>query len=128
MTKTPNPIDVNAGARLRHCRMVRGLSQTDLGKAAVPPVTFQQIQKYEKGMNRIATSRLAQFADILRVGPEYFFSGTADNVTGHGEATFIDVFMGLRSGVALAKAFVAIKDRETQKRVVALVEQIVEAQ
>jgi Predicted transcriptional regulators len=72
-TKKPNPDDVHVGSRLRACRILAGLSQQALG--AHVNLSFQQIQKYEKGINRIGASRLQQFATILNVAPSYFFEG-----------------------------------------------------
>ncbi len=72
MTVKPvNPIDRNVGARVRMQRMLRGLSQADVGKAV--GVFFQQVQKYEKGRNRIGASRLQQIANAL--APDFFFDG-----------------------------------------------------
>jgi transcriptional regulator with XRE-family HTH domain len=69
-TKSANPVDRHVGARIRVQRMVCGLSQTDLGKAV--GVTFQQVQKYENGANRVSASRLQQIAKVLRAKPELF--------------------------------------------------------
>ena len=69
--ETGNPIDRHVGARIRMQRMVRGVSQTELGNAV--GVSFQQVQKYEKGSNRVGASRLHQIADALEVTPEFFF-------------------------------------------------------
>ena len=72
MSNSPDPTDIHIGSRVRLRRMMLGLSQTDLGKAA-GGITFQQIQKYEKGRNRIGGSRLKMVADALGVAPSYFF-------------------------------------------------------
>jgi transcriptional regulator with XRE-family HTH domain len=69
--KMPNPIDTYVGARVRTRRLVMGMSQSEVGAAA--NLSFQQIQKYEKGLNRISASRLQQLADLLAVTPAYFF-------------------------------------------------------
>ena len=69
----PDPIDVHAGQKLRLRRVMMSLSQEKLGDAVA--LTFQQIQKYEKGTNRMSVSRLAQFAALLQVEPAYFFDG-----------------------------------------------------
>jgi transcriptional regulator with XRE-family HTH domain len=66
-----HPIDLHIGQRLKELRIVRGLSQAELGERV--SITFQQIQKYEKGSNRVSCSRLYQFARILDVPPAYFF-------------------------------------------------------
>ena len=71
--KTPNPIDTHVGSRVRMRRMMLGMSQEKLGEAF--GLTFQQVQKYEKGMNRMGSSRLQQAADILGVAVPFFFEG-----------------------------------------------------
>lgn len=80
MAKTPNPVDVEIGARLRTFRMQKGMSQTDL--AEVAGITFQQIQKYERGTNRMGGSRLVQLAKALGVEPSVLLGqgeGDAEN-------------------------------------------------
>ena len=75
--KAPNPIDRHVGSRVRMRRMMLNMSQEKLGDAL--DLTFQQVQKYEKGTNRIGASRLWQFCRVLDVAPSYFFeaiSGT----------------------------------------------------
>src|SRR5580692_6117748 len=71
--KTPNPTDKHVGARIRMRRLMLGMSQTTLAQGL--DLTFQQIQKYEKGVNRVGASRLQQIAHILRVPVEFFFEG-----------------------------------------------------
>jgi transcriptional regulator with XRE-family HTH domain len=72
-TKILHPTDKNVGSRVRSRRMVLGMSQSDLGGAL--GVTFQQIQKYEKGTNRIGAGRLHRLAEVLKVDPAFFFEG-----------------------------------------------------
>lgn len=72
MTKTPNPIDIHVGARVRLRRMMLDISQEKLGEFA--GITFQQIQRYEKGTNRISASRLVEFAVALSVPVAWFFA------------------------------------------------------
>jgi len=71
MAAKPDPVDVHVGRRLRLQRTLRGLSQQKLGEAV--GLTFQQVQKYERGANRIGASRLHQFAKVLAVPISYFF-------------------------------------------------------
>ena len=71
--KTPNPTDKHVGTRIRMRRLMLGMSQTALADGL--DLTFQQIQKYEKGVNRVGASRLQQIAHILRVPVEFFFEG-----------------------------------------------------
>ncbi|BCH56016.1 putative HTH-type transcriptional regulator R00410 [Agrobacterium vitis] len=84
-TKSPKPDDILIGARIRGARHNAGISQTTLGDAL--GITFQQIQKYEKGTNRVGGSRMAEIAKILGKPVAYFFEG----VTGEGTATVADV-------------------------------------
>jgi len=79
MAETPHPVDVHVGQRIRARRILLGLSQEKLGHAV--GLTFQQIQKYEKGANRVSASRLFQFAQTLCVPVSYFFDGFDDEGT-----------------------------------------------
>lgn len=74
--KKPHQVDVHVGKRLRLRRNMLGMSQDDLGKQV--DITFQQIQKYERGTNRISASRIWEFARILGVPEDYFFEGLED--------------------------------------------------
>jgi transcriptional regulator with XRE-family HTH domain len=71
MARIPNPYDAHVGSRLRAARTLAGFSQERLGVSV--QLSFQQVQKYEKGLNRISASRLQQFAQLLNVPPSYFF-------------------------------------------------------
>jgi transcriptional regulator with XRE-family HTH domain len=120
-----NAIDHHVGARIRMQRMVRGLSQNDLGKAV--GITFQQIQKYEKRMNRVGASRLQQIANVLEVTPDFFFDAASANAVGASvpmETTIIEKFISSRDGIALSKAFVSVTDAKTRRCIVSLVQQI----
>lgn len=75
-TKSPNPIDVHVGQRIRQRRMMLKMSQGKLGDCL--GITFQQIQKYEKGTNRIGASRLAEIAEALKAPVSLFFEGAPD--------------------------------------------------
>jgi transcriptional regulator with XRE-family HTH domain len=72
-TKKPRAVDVYVGSRIRLRRNLLGISQTELGNRI--GVTFQQVQKYEKGVNRIGTSRLLRICDVLQTAPEWLFEG-----------------------------------------------------
>ena len=74
--KTVGPTDRHVGARIRMQRMVCGMSQTDLDESV--GVTFQQVQKYENGTNRVSASRLQQIANVLKVAPDFLFQGRVD--------------------------------------------------
>ena len=125
--KIANPVDQHVGARIRMQRMVRGLSQTELGKAV--GVTFQQVQKYEKGVNRVSASRLQQIANVLKVRPDFFFAETSAKAVGNAgskEIANIEGFISSRDGIALSKAFINIGDPKIRRSIVALVQQIAE--
>jgi transcriptional regulator with XRE-family HTH domain len=127
--KIANPIDRHVGARIRMQRMVRRLSQTELGNEV--GVTFQQVQKYENGVNRVSARRLQQFANVLKVRPDFFFeeaSAKAVGNSGSRETAVIDSFISSRDSIALSKAFINIRDTKIRRSIVALVEQIAELQ
>jgi transcriptional regulator with XRE-family HTH domain len=129
--KAPNPTDKHVGARVRMRRMMLGMSQEKLGDAL--GLTFQQVQKYEKGANRIGASRLQQIAQILQVPVSFFFEG-APSALGHtpsgmSEApspAYVSDFLATSDGLALTKAFMRIKNAKLRRRIVDLVEQIAE--
>jgi transcriptional regulator with XRE-family HTH domain len=105
------------------------LALASLGKAL--GVTFQQVQKYEKGVNRVSASRLQQIAKVLKVKPDFFFEealGKDVGNSGSREMAIIDGFISSRDGIALSKAFVNIRDTKIRHSIVALVEQIAELQ
>jgi len=125
--KIPNPIDRHVGSRVRMRRVLVGMSQEKLGEALA--LTFQQVQKYEKGTNRIGASRLQQISRILGVPVEYFFEGAPqanDRVASNGfgevsDTTYVADFLATNEGVQLNKAFVRIKDPKLRRKVVELV-------
>ena len=126
--KAPNPIDKHVGSRVRMRRMMLSMSQEKLGNAL--GLTFQQVQKYEKGTNRIGASRLQQISHILQVPVSFFFEG-APNLSGRpegmGEApspAYVSDFLATSDGLNLTKAFMRIKDSKLRRRIVDLVEQI----
>ncbi len=128
MIKTPNPIDRHVGARVRMRRLMVGLSQSKLAGAL--DVTFQQVQKYEKGANRIGASRLQQLARVLDVPPSFFFEGAPASASSGpgfnedpGNAYVVD-FLSTAEGLQLNRAFTAIKDPKLRKTVLDLVERI----
>jgi transcriptional regulator with XRE-family HTH domain len=125
--KVPNPIDKHVGARVRMRRMMLSMSQEKLGDAL--SLTFQQVQKYEKGTNRIGASRLQQIANTLQVPVSFFFEG-APNMPGHsgmGETpspAYVSDFLATTDGLSLTKSFMKIKSNKMRRRIVELVEQI----
>ncbi|MGC1355802.1 MAG: helix-turn-helix transcriptional regulator [Xanthobacteraceae bacterium] len=123
--KSVNPTDQHVGARIRMQRMVHGFSQTELGEAV--GVSFQQIQKYEKGTNRVSSSRLQQIAIALEVAPDFFFAETQAKKAGNSgssETILIDEFISSRDGIALSRAFGMISNVKIRRSIVLLVEQI----
>jgi transcriptional regulator with XRE-family HTH domain len=131
MTKRgPNPIDRHVGSRLRLRRMLMDMSQGALGSAI--GVTFQQVQKYEKGSNRIGASRLQQISRILGVPVGFFFEGAplsmevAETGDQAPSPSYMTDFLATSDGVALTKAFMEIKDSRLRRRIIDLVENIAE--
>jgi len=129
--KVPNPIDKHVGSRVRMRRMMLGMSQEKLGDAL--DLTFQQVQKYEKGTNRIGASRLQHISQILQVPVSFFFEG-APHMPGHsgmGEAVspaYVSDFLATSDGLSLTKSFIKIKSSKLRRRIVELVEQMAESQ
>ena len=123
--KAPNPIDRHVGSRVRMRRVLIGMSQEKLGDAL--SLTFQQVQKYEKGTNRIGASRLQQIAAVLTVPVSFFFEGAPGNdplpieMSEQKSSAFVVDFLSTSEGLQLNKAFVRIKDPRVRRRVVDLV-------
>ncbi len=123
-TKTPNAIDVHVGSRIRLQRTLKGMSQTTLAEGL--GVTFQQVQKYEKGTNRVGSSRLQAIANILAVPVAWFFEdGPVSPPTSQGPESGagreITEFLSSLEGLSLNRAFVAIQDDKIRRKVVDLV-------
>ena len=126
--KTPDPTDKHVGNRVRMRRLMLGMSQGALGTPL--GVTFQQVQKYEKGANRIGASRLQQTAHILQVPVTFFFEGgpaANGKPTGQQSApspAYVSTFVASTDGLALIKAFTALRDAKLRRSVVDLVKEI----
>ena len=128
--KAPNPIDKHVGSRVRMRRMMLAMSQEKLGDAL--GLTFQQVQKYEKGTNRIGASRLQQISQILQVPVSFFFDGApiiagmprAEGMSEAPSPAYVSDFLATSDGLALTKAFMRIDDSKLRRRIVDLVEQI----
>ncbi len=128
--KAPNPIDKHVGSRVRMRRMMLSMSQEKLGGAL--GLTFQQVQKYEKGTNRIGASRLQQISHILQVPVAFFFEGApsfhphneGDGMAEAPSPTYVSDFLATSDGLALTKAFMEIKEPKLRRRIVDLVEEI----
>lgn len=123
--KNPNPIDVHVGSRIRLRRNMLGLSQERLGESL--GITFQQIQKYEKGTNRVGASRLQAIASILNTPVSYFFEGAPEDAEdGAGKAAddtapHVADFLSSSEGIQLNRAFVKIADPKVRRKVLELV-------
>jgi transcriptional regulator with XRE-family HTH domain len=127
--KVSDPTDKHVGARVRMRRMMLSMSQEKLGDAL--GLTFQQVQKYEKGTNRIGASRLQHISSILQVPVSFFFEGgpRAGHSNGMGEAPspgYVSDFLATSDGLTLTKAFMRIKSSKLRRRIVDLVEHIAE--
>lgn len=132
--KAPSPVDRHVGARVRMRRITVGMSQEKLGEAL--GVTFQQIQKYEKGSNRISASRMQNIAQVLGVPVAYFFDGaprdesiaTASGFAETRQSDYAADIFSTPEGIALARAFASIEDPKVRRRVVDLVTTLVDSQ
>lgn len=127
--KGPDPIDKHVGSRVRMRRLMVGMSQEKLGDGL--GLTFQQVQKYEKGTNRVSASKLQQIASLLQIPVSFFFEGAprAPNAPINGahdapSPAYVTEFLSSTDGLALTKAFMRIKSKKLRQRVVELVEQM----
>ena len=108
-----HPVDVHVGRKLKQIRTLRRLSQTDVARKL--NLSFQQIQKYEIGSNRVAASRLFELSQILGVAPSYFFEGLHDNAD---SAPVSD------PGMEIVTALAQIKDDAVKSRIVTFIEDV----
>ncbi len=128
--KQANPIDVQVGSRVRIRRMLIGMSQERLGDLL--GLTFQQVQKYEKGVNRIGAGRLFEVARILNVPVDFFYEGVSAQLAGQPGmsepegAPPVMEFVSSGEGLQLSLAFMKIKDAKVRKRVLDLVKSLAE--
>jgi len=117
--KTPDPCDIEVGRRVRTFRRQKGLSQGQLGDAL--GLTFQQVQKYEKGTNRIGAGRIQRIAEILEVPvTDFFAQQKRGGMTPKGVFELLDTSASLR----LIRAYLRIRSPEVQRAVIHLVEKI----
>jgi transcriptional regulator with XRE-family HTH domain len=128
--KQANPIDAQVGNRLRLRRMMIGMSQERLGELL--GLTFQQVQKYEKGVNRIGAGRLFEIARILGVPINYFYESVTDQLAGgtrgfaENDSPPVLEFISSGEGLQLSLAYLRIKDPKVRKRVLDLVKSLAE--
>ena len=124
--KQANPIDAQVGNRVRLRRMLIGMSQERLGELL--GLTFQQVQKYEKGVNRIGAGRLFEMSRILGVNIDYFYEGVNNQLAGgfadNPSSPPVMEFVSSGEGLQLSLAFMKIKDPKLRKRVLDLVKQL----
>jgi transcriptional regulator with XRE-family HTH domain len=123
--KPPNPVDRHVGSRVRMRRIMLGMSQERLGEGL--GLTFQQIQKYEKGTNRIGASRIQQISEILQVPVSFLFEGSPGSSAVFNEApspTYIADFLATAEGLALVRAFTNIPNIKLRRAIVEMVELI----
>lgn len=130
-TRRANPVDVHVGSRVRLRRMLLGMSQEKLGEHL--GLTFQQVQKYEKGVNRIGASRLFDLAQVLGVPIQFFYEEAPSNQTGDlvpgfaekgDETAYMPDFIGSREGLELNKAFARITDQKVRRSIIELVKSL----
>jgi transcriptional regulator with XRE-family HTH domain len=130
--KTPNPTDKHVGARIRMRRLMLGMSQTGLAQGL--GLTFQQIQKYEKGINRVGASRLQQIAHILKVPVEFFFEGAPGvpgaktEAAGTPSLAHVSEFLATPDGLTLVGSFVKVKSPKLRRSIVELVSYLAQSQ
>lgn len=124
--KKPNPIDIHVGSRIRLRRNMLGMSQEKLGESL--GITFQQIQKYEKGTNRVGASRLQAIASIMSVPVSFFFEDApgseaheARGLAEDGSTSYVVDFLNSAEGIQLNRAFVQIADPKVRRKVLELV-------
>jgi transcriptional regulator with XRE-family HTH domain len=123
--KQANPIDIQVGNRVRIRRMLIGMSQERLGDLL--GLTFQQVQKYEKGVNRIGAGRLFEVSRILNVPVDFFYEGVGQPGVSEPEgAPSVMEFVSSGEGLQLSLAFMKIKDTKVRKRVLDLVKSLAE--
>ena len=127
-TKVPNPVDRYVGSRVRMRRIMLGMSQQRHGEAL--GLTFQQVQKYEKGTNRVGASRIQQIAEILDVPVSFLFeggpgaNGDANGLRESASPAYVSDFLATSEGLALTRAFTRISSPKLRRSIVDMVEQI----
>ncbi|MBB3445264.1 MULTISPECIES: helix-turn-helix domain-containing protein [unclassified Rhizobium] len=130
--KTPNAIDTYVGMRMRRRRQLLGMSQERLAEQI--GVTFQQVQKYEKGINRIGASRLQRIAEVLRTSPAFFFEQDdleAPSLAGLDLSAPVDPvteFLRSKEGLVLNRAFMKIEDRRIRETIISLVKAMAQSE
>lgn len=127
--RAPNPVDLHVGARVRMRRKFLGMSQEGLAESIA--LTFQQVQKYERGSNRISASKLYEISRALKAPVAYFFEGYGESemVDGFSESEseqFVHGFLMTTEGIELAEAFPRVKSAKLRRKVLDLVRALAE--
>ena len=126
--RSPNPVDLHVGSRIRMRRKILGVSQERLADSL--GLTFQQVQKYERGSNRVSASKLYEIAGALQAQVSYFFEGLADPAVAEGEAEpteqFVHEFLMTPEGLELANLFPKITRARVRRRILDLVRSMAE--
>lgn len=127
--KKPDPVDVHVGSRVKLSRVMKGWTQEKLGENI--GVTFQQIQKYEKGVNRISASKLQQISDLLHTPVAFFFEDAPFDPKSPGGGLkesapneYVIDFLSSNEGLKLNRAFLQIKDQKIREKIIDLVQAI----
>lgn len=118
MPAKSHPVDVHVGARVKLRRQLLGMSQTELGNSL--DLTFQQVQKYEKGTNRISASKLHKMAEVLDVPISFFFDGIPTRSSGDPDSTNEADLMARSETIALVRAYYSIDDDAVRRKVIEL--------
>ncbi len=114
----PHPVDIHVGSRLRTARIMRGQSQADLADRI--GLTFQQVQKYETGANRVSASKLFDISKIWGVTPDYFFEGLED--TRGGGTAEVDL-----KAIRIAATIAKISDQKIKNRLYGVIKALVDS-
>lgn len=124
-SRLPNPVDLHVGARIRLRRRMQGVSQEKLADAL--GLTFQQVQKYERGANRVSASKLYEIATALHSPVAYFFDGLADPTTEDAaergrpsDEQTVHAFLMTAEGLELAKLFPGVPRGRVRRRILDL--------
>ena len=126
--KVADSVDRHVGSRVRVRRLMLGMTQEKLGKAL--GLTFQQVQKYEKGTNRVGASRIQQICEILQIPVSFLFEGSptaiskAESLNEAPSPAYVYDFLATSEGLALTRAFTRITDAKLRRSIVDMVEQI----
>jgi transcriptional regulator with XRE-family HTH domain len=123
--RSPNKTDIHIGNRIKMQRLARGLSQTDVAKRL--GITFQQIQKYERGVNRVGAGRLQEIANLFSVPPAFFFEDGPRHKPGQSAEASTTELLANKYNLALAQAYNKIRSRSVRRNVLELVEGLAES-